>query len=750
MHIMKKETKYKKKYKKKCTYSNDENKSTLDNGTASTSKRSNYIKPLLKKINDNCDNLFKEENLENIKSSTQSGNRKYHKSAKHTESFKVSENHETEKSSSFSIGSENSSDFISSSSDISNESSSTYSEIEYLSINSNTNSNECYSNEKNSNSTHSDDKDLKIRSYNNDNNSESNGTSSNRCSSSRFQIKKGKSNNTNSHYTGNEEKQKINTNNIYSKCLSIFSLNAYLYNDIYRYNPHLFGIYETCRNNKNRCQKIGILCCQFDLIFLRSVYGKYQKILYDILKDTHTILLDNIPSSTSFINEVICSIYNYLNDNGGLYICWNKKLFHLSYYDYMFLSSDIFLKRKVIKILKLIYKKKYNLYFFHCEFDLYNSQNKMSNLDDLVICIKKTLWKIYIFQLFYKNKKYLKKNNEICSGNNQNEIIAKINEHKNNYVNKQLNYTIEPNYDTYKGYSCKEKENREALEFSENKKNCKQNVKSSFSTMTFKNSCMFVIGSFNIDINENEDLYKNLINLNSHGNMKDLFFYKNINYKIQKTYDIVDRKNTLVNGLNYCFGITDNIFLVDSFFISPEDIIDLIYLYNPIDILIGKFNILNKSLNKYNLNNFNQLIDTNGIMIKLQHVYNYGIDILTQKKNKELSDHWILSAKFQLKNLYVPINLHIEKQLNNFVRNVDKYFILNKNFYDQLCEVRSILEKENVKTEQNDKNKCINDHTIIKRYNYANRCIITRENIKCVNKIDKKFYHILSQCFELQ
>ncbi|SCM26114.1 conserved Plasmodium protein, unknown function [Plasmodium chabaudi chabaudi] len=747
---MKKETKYKKKNKKKCTYSSDKSKGVLDNGTTTNKKRNNDIKPMLKKINDNCDNLFKGEKLKNIKSSTQSGKGKYHESAKHTESLKESEYHETGKSSNFSIGSENSSDFISSSSDISSDSSSTYSEIDHLSINSNTDSNESYSNEKISCPTHSDDKDRKIRSHNNDNNSKTNSSRNNSCSSSSLQGKKGKSNNANPHYSVNEEKEKINANNIYSKCLSIFSLNAYLYNDIYRYNPHLFGIYETCRNNKNRCQKIGILCCQFDLIFLRSVYGKYQKILYDILKDTHTILLDNVPSSTSFINEVICSIYNYLSDNGGLYICWNKKRFHLSYYDYMFLSSDIFLKRKVIKILKLIYKKKYNLYFFHCEFDLYSSQNKMSNLDDLVICIKKTLWKIYIFQLFYKNKKYLKKKNEVCLGNNQSEVIAKINEHKNNYINNQLNHTIGPNSDTYNGRSYKEKEKREALEFSEDKENCKQNVKPSFSTMTFKNSCMFVIGSFNIDANENEDLYKNLISLNNHGNMKDLFFYKNINYKIQKTYDVVDRKNTLVNGLNYCFGKTDNIFLVDSFFISPEDIVDLIYLYNPIDILIDKFSILKKSLNKYNLNNFNQLIDPNGIMIKLQHVYNYGVDILTQKKNKELSDHWILSAKFQLKNLYVPINLHIEKQLNNFIRNVDKYFILNKNFYDELCEVHSILENENVKMEQNDKNKCINDYTIIKRYNYANRCVITSENIKCVNKIEKKLDQILSQCFESQ
>ncbi|CAD2104237.1 conserved Plasmodium protein, unknown function [Plasmodium vinckei brucechwatti] len=741
---MKKEKKYKKKTKKQCTYSSDKSKRVVDNDTTTSNKRNNDIKPMLKKINDNCDNLFKGENLKNIKSSTQSGKSKYHKSAKHTENSKDSEYHETEKVSNFSIGSENSSDFISSSSDISSDSSSTYSEIDHLSISSNTDSNESYSNEKISRSTHSDDKDRKIRSHNNDNNSETNSSSSNSCSSSSLQSKKGKSNNTNPHYRVNDEKQKINANDIYSKCLSIFSLNAYLYNDIYRYNPHLFGIYETCRNNKNRCQKIGILCCQFDLIFLRSVYGKYQKILYDILKDTHTILLDNIPSSTNFINEVICSIYNYLNDNGGLYICWNKKLFHLSYYDYMFLSSDIFLKRKVIKILKLIYKKKYNLYFFHCEFDLYNSQNKMSNLDDLVICIKKTLWKIYIFQLFYKNKKYLKKKNEICLDNSQSEVIAKINEHKNNYINKQSNYAIDPNSDTYKGGSNKDKEKRKALEISEDKENCKQNVKPSFSTMSFKNSCMFVIGSFNIDVNENEDLYKNLINLNNHGNMKDLFFYKNINYKIQKAYDIVDRKNTLVNGLNYCFGKTDNIFLVNSFFISPEDIVDLIYLYNPIDILIDKFNILKKSLNKYNLNNFNQLIDKNGIMIKLQHVYNYGVDILTQKKNKELSDHWILSAKFQLKNLYIPINLHIEKQLNNFIRNVDKYFILNKIFYDELCEVHSILEKEN------DKNKCINDYTIIKRYNYANRCVVTSENIKCVNKIEKKLDHILSQCFESQ
>ncbi|CRG97593.1 conserved Plasmodium protein, unknown function [Plasmodium gallinaceum] len=515
--------------------------------------------------------------------------------------------------------------------------------------------------------------------------------------------------------------------NIYDHCISIFSLNTYLYNDIYRYNPHLYGIYEKCRNNENRCKNIALLCSQFDLIFLRSIYGKYQKILYDKLKYTHTILLDNVPSSINFLNDIFYTFQNYFNGNGGLFICWTKKLFRLSYYDFMFLSSDILLKRKVIKIIKLIYKENYNLYFLHCEFDLYSIQNKLSNLNDLITLIKKILWNIYIFHLFYKNKKYLKKKEEKSNENdifyegiNKSEAIKKINnKRKENYSNSE-NSSIKNN-----------KINDNTIN------DCDKNI----SIMTFKNSSMFVIGSFNIDLNENKELYEKLTTLNNHGKMKDMFFYKNINYKLQKTYNIVERKNTLISGLNYCFGLTDNIFLVESFFLKKEDIDELIYLYNPIDILNEKLKTLNKSVSNYNLENIIKLINKNGILIKFQDVFNYGVDILTQKKNKEFSDHWILSARFHMKNYSKNMNLNIEKQLHNFLRNVDKFFILNKNYYDQLCEVNSILKNKKIEYK--------NEDLKVEKYNYFKKCVISSENIHCINKIEKKLHDTLLKCFEL-
>ncbi|CRH02453.1 conserved Plasmodium protein, unknown function [Plasmodium relictum] len=514
---------------------------------------------------------------------------------------------------------------------------------------------------------------------------------------------------------------------IYGNCLSIFSLNAYLYNDVYRYNPHLYGIYEKCRNNENRCKNIAFLCSQFDLIFLRSVYGKYQRILYDKLKYTHTILLDNAPLSINFLNDIFYTFQNYFSGNGGLYICWAKKLFRLSYYDFMFLSSDILLKRKVIKIIKLIYKEKYNLYFLHCEFDLYSIQNKLSNLNDLIALIKKTLWKIYIFYLFYKNKKFLKRKEET------------------NYENNVFYDNIDK-YKAIEKINNRRKENcsgseRDTINNNNRNDNTIKNKDNNMSIMIFKNSSMFIIGSFNIDANENKELYEKLTTLNNHGKIKDMFFYMNINYKLQKTYNIVERENTLVSGLNYCFGLTDNIFLVESFFLKKEDIDELIYLYNPIDIVNEKLSNLNKSISNYNLENFTKLINKNGILIKFQDVFNYGVDILTQKKNKEFSDHWILSARFHLKNCGKNINLNIEKQLHNFLRNVDKYFILNKKRYDQLCEVNSIFK--NKKTEY--KNESIK----IEKYNYFKKCIISSENINCINKMEKKLYDTLLRCFEI-
>ncbi|SPJ11926.1 conserved Plasmodium protein, unknown function [Plasmodium sp. DRC-Itaito] len=536
-----------------------------------------------------------------------------------------------------------------------------------------------------------------------------------------------------------EKKMEKNKNNIYYNCISIFSLNTYLYNDIFRYNPHLFGLYENCRNNENRCKNIGTLCTQYNLIFLRSVYGKYQKYLFDKLKYTHTIMLDNIPWCNNLLNEIYYSALNYFYGNGGLYICWSKILFRLSYYDFMFLSSDIIFKRKVIKLIKLIYDNKYHLYFFSLEFDLYSTQNKISNIKDLVFFMKKIFWKIYIFFLFYKNRRFLKRRKENIKGciKHRNGNIKSEEEikEKYNYINDNNNNNINSNNNFYHNHILNEK---------------KKNI----STIIFKNSSIFIIGSFNIDINDNKELYENLITLNHHGEMKDMFFYKNIHYKLQRTYNIVDRKNnTLVNGLNYCYGLTDNIFLVKSFFLDEKDIYELMSLYNPIDIIVEKFNNFkkNKSIHNYMIDNIFKLINKNGIYFKFQEVYNYGVDILTQKKGKEFSDHWILSARFDIKNKNKNINLKIENKLFNFLYNVNKYFILNKKSYHKFCKVKYVTKRKREKS--NHKKVFMNqtDHMPIKmeKYDYSRKiCIITDENINSINQVDTNLYHILLKCFE--
>ncbi|KJP88172.1 hypothetical protein AK88_02119 [Plasmodium fragile] len=560
--------------------------------------------------------------------------------------------------------------------------------------------------------------------------------------------------------TSSNAREEDNHPNVYYNCITIFSLNSYLYNDMYRYNPHLYGIYETCRNNEKRCKKIGLLSSQFDLIFLRSVYGKYQKNLYDVLKYTHTVLLDNVPSSYSILNEILYTLQNYVNGNGGLFICWRKKLFHLSYYDYMFLSSDILFKRKVIKIVKLIFKGKYSLYILHCEFDLYSAQNKLSNLDDLLLLMKKTLWKIYLFQIFYINRRLFKRREG--SACNVEEL------HTHEYVDKieaiakmsKEEKELHRRGDVVDPFSIIEDDKKGDSTHihngdASNTLKVDQTDKP-VTTMTFRNSSMLVIGSFNIDVNEDGALYDKLVNLNGQGKMKDLFFYKNINYKLQKTYDIVDRKNTLVSGLNYSFGLTDNIFLVESFFINTEDITELSYLFSPSDVISEKMSKLNKSLSRYNLEKFSQLINKNGVLIKFQDVFNYGVDILTQKKGKEFSDHWGLSARIHLKNLSKSVNLHIEKQLRNFLLNVDKYFVLRKRSYHELCAVVTCALSGEQNTNRGGKTagdkfrkKNHNEQAKMDKYNYSQRCIISSVNINCIHKVEERLYNTLSNCFEI-
>ncbi|CAA9990809.1 conserved Plasmodium protein, unknown function [Plasmodium knowlesi strain H] len=554
-------------------------------------------------------------------------------------------------------------------------------------------------------------------------------------------------------------REEDNHPNVYYNCITIFSLNSYLYNDMYRYNPHLYGIYETCRNNEKRCKKIGLLCSQYDLIFLRSVFGKYQKNLYDVLKYTHSVLLDNVPSSYTILNEILYTLQNYVNGNGGLFICWRKKVFHLSYYDYMFLSSDILFKRKVIKIVKLIFKGKYSLYILHCEFDLYSVQNKLSNLDDLVVLMKKTLWKIYLFQIFYINRKLFKKregsahNMEKLSTHeyvDKMEAIAKMSKaEKELHTKDEVVGSFSNLPDDEKGDSTHTHNGNTSNMLKEDQ------TDKSITTMTFRNSSMLVIGSFNIDVNEDRTLYDKLVNLNGQGKMKDLFFHKNINYKLQKTYDIVDRKNTLVSGLNYSFGLTDNIFLVESFFINSKDITELAYLFSPSDVISEKMSKLNKSLSRYNLEGFSQLINKNGVFIKFQDLFNYGVDILTQKKGNEFSDHWALSARIHLKNPTKSVNLHIEKQLRNFLINVDKYFVLGKRSYHELCAVvtsafsgKQDPSRGGKGAEDKFKKKNHKEEAQMDKYNYTQRCIISSANINCIHKVEKRLYNTLSRCFE--
>ncbi|KAI4834758.1 hypothetical protein MKS88_005437 [Plasmodium brasilianum] len=755
--------------KMNCVCDNDEEEGNLSKDFTLACWKYKDLEYMLKDINNDCKNLYERgAGRGRIKSD---------------ESFVKSKN------SGYSISSFSSKKYTSSSNSSnlnrSDYCSSSYDEIDYLSLSDKLSINEDYRNKEDYNSTNSLSNSSKNESYNNSSEQSINDSSvilsKNRSKkNSRYSTTKKSSSNSSSHSnsisnTSNEQRYE-DTKNMYYNCIRIFSLNAYLYNDIFRYNPHLYGIYETCRNNENRCKQIAHLCSQFDLIFLRSVYGKYQKILYDKLKCTHTILLDNVPSSYNFLNEILYTFQNYFYGNGGLYICWTKKLFHLSYYDYMFLSSDILFKRKVIKVVKLIYKEKYNLYFFLCEFDLYSLQNKMSNLDDLIVLIKKTFWKIYLFQLFYKNRKSLKRSDEKVDNENEsvfheetqvNEMITKINKEgeecarkrNRHYVAKNdidsdrngaINYSINGNSACSSNHSSISNGGR----YYDNDNNLNHGHKDKpISTMIFRNSSTFVIGSFNIDVHENRNLYEKLVSLNGHGKMKDLYFYKNITYKLQKTYSVVDRKNTLVSGLNYCFGLTDNIFVVESIFINSEDIDDLIYLYNPKEVVKEKITILKKSINNYTLDNFPKLINKNGILMKFKQVHNYGVDILTQKKNKELSDHWILSSRIHLKNVSRTINLQIEEQLSNFIINVDKYFILNKKFYDELCEVKSVLNRGDERDMESKRRGSktgiyASEPLKIEKYNYFKNCIVCSENINNINKIDIKLKDILSKCFE--
>ncbi|GAB68866.1 hypothetical protein PCYB_142940, partial [Plasmodium cynomolgi strain B] len=490
-----------------------------------------------------------------------------------------------------------------------------------------------------------------------------------------------------------------------------------------------------------------------------SVFGKYQKNLYDVLKYTHTVLLDNVPSSYGILNEILYTLQNYVNGNGGLFICWRKKLFHLSYYDYMFLSSDVLFKRKVIKIVKLIFKGKYSLYILHCEFDLYSAQNKLSNLDDLVVLMKKTLWKIYLFQIFYINRRRFKRREgSMCNVDElpTHEYVDKIEAIANmSRAEKEL-HTKEEVVGPFSNIGDDEKGDSTHSHNGDAPDTLKEDqTDKPVTTMNFRNSSMLVIGSFNIDVNEEGGLYDKLVNLNGQGKMKDLFFYKNINYKLQKTYDIVDRKNTLVNGLNYSFGLTDNIFLVESFFINTEDITELTYLFSPSDVISEKMSKLNKSLSRYNLENFSQLINKNGVLIKFQDVFNYGVDILTQKKGNEFSDHWALSARIHLKNPSKSVNLFIEKQLHNFLLNVERYFILGKRSYHELCAVVSSAlsgeqnpNRDDKNTGGNFKKKNHREEAKMDKYNYSQRCIISSANINCIHKVERRLYNILSRCFE--
>lgn len=491
--------------------------------------------------------------------------------------------------------------------------------------------------------------------------------------------------------------------NLYNNCLKLFSLNAFLYNDMYRYNPHLYGMYENCRNNKRRCENIGDLCLQYDLIFLRSVYGIYQKQLYDKLKFTHTVLLDHTPpNSFNFMNDLYYFFQNYLGGNGGLFIAWKKRIFRLVYYDSMFLTSDLLVKRKVIKVIKLIYKEKHNLYFIHTEFDLYQNNNKESNLNDLIMILKKTLWKMYLFHFFYSNKKILK---------------------------------------IRKKESEEEEEEDEANSSQKKNQNKKEKDSNNVTHVKFKNGYVYIVGSFNIDQNENRELYRQLINLKGYGKLKDIFFYKNINYKIQRTYNIVERDNTLVGGLNYCFGKTDNIFMLEKFRLKKEDIAELIYFYDPIEVIKEKLNKLQKDPSKYDLYLFFSLINKNEIVFKFQEMFNFGVDIITQKKHKELSDHWPLSAKLLVKHSNSNFNLQIENCLFNFIRNVDIYFHLQKMQYDPLCEVSSILHKNGSRKKKHQEER-------IEKYDYSKKCIITHDNMRSFHVVDKRLKDIIIQCFE--
>lgn len=555
--------------------------------------------------------------------------------------------------------------------------------------------------------------------------------------------------------TENANKRKNMFNFLMKNCIKLFSLNAYLYNDVFRYNPHLYGFYETCRSNEKRSEQIAHLCTQFDLIFLRSVYGKYQRTFFEVLKNTHTIVLDNCPlSSVHCIAEFMYTLQNYVGGNGGLFMCWKKKDFRLTFYDYIYLTSDILVKRKVIKLIKLKYKEWYDLYFIHAEFDLFSTTSKLSNVDDLIFLIKKTLWKIYVLRIFYKNRKYLRRKKEVKNSSKEvngiDELIEQIHQKQNEIEIMSNGSSNRSSNKSSNKYSNKRKNSYEEKENSNNKKE-------TYIELKFKKTSMFVIGSFNIDRKEMRNIYNVLITLNNQGVLKDLFFYQNIHFKIQSCYDIVSRENTLVGGLNYCFGLTDNIFLLEQFTFSKESIEDMMYLYHPIDIIKENLQLLKKSELDYNLENILPLINRNCICVKFQNVFNCGVDILTQKKNNELSDHWALSAKFLLNNLNRKGIMYIEQNLRNFFRNVHKYFVTNKNRYHYLCEINSILrvkkkeqneKKEKEETEAKKKREEKEEYLQRQKYDYSKRCIITSDNIHTFHKLDKRLLEVMEHCFE--
>ncbi|ESS34988.1 endonuclease/exonuclease/phosphatase family protein [Toxoplasma gondii ARI] len=379
----------------------------------------------------------------------------------------------------------------------------------------------------------------------------------------------------------------------YGPNLRILVLNAYLVPPSISWNPYLWAPFWSCKRPFQRAEDIGRLAAQYDIACLQEVWGTNMAAMNAHVLPTHSIL-PQTQSGSRFpcVGEIVDPLQFYWRKTGGLWFAWRRrKCAFISMASHYFpFGSQMPLSNQNVTAVELDVSPvfpKHRLIVLNTHFSILGVESRRVNLESVRKFIKELAWKAY---LLFLGRQY-------DAGINAMENLSDLD--------------VAPSF--------------------------------------LPDVSMLLCGDFNIDPDRSPRQYLRLRTLDGDVVMRDLFLPEhNPNHAYQYTYYTQEtltekkKKHSVLRKGNSLYpwpfkGRVDYMFAVDEVRLSSQEVLDLVENFPP-EVVVG---------DDYEEMDIPILKD-GALVISFEQIYCLGMDIVAQRQDFELSDHWPLSARITI------------------------------------------------------------------------------------------------------